>query len=303
MQFTTIKNVTGLQHCSISNPGIQPIGHRECSYRKFTEIPATKSTSLLPPPGKMPCLLFQDLLRDSSRTLVQLHSQQRLSAPLGPCPSFPSHRPLLLLFSEQYNFKHSVNEVSQRWWKCLALASNVDKINDPRSHGWWQGRKAQRPLGSQQQRLHSLYSRAVGQLRELRPGKDRVPNPSYQSSRAFLEIKSLVSFPQYSVKWRKDSIIKNWAQNRSNTADQHLFLESFKPDSLCVCRGLALQKCCLSSRECDSGFPKWFLCYDLGWASLLEKTLDKSLFAVTEKKNPKKPFCGEYMALLLFRIA
>lgn len=301
MQFTTIKNVSGLQHCSISNPGMQPVGHRECSYRKFTEIPATKSTSLLPPPGKMPCLLFQDLLRDSSRTLVQLHLQQRLSAPLGPCPSFPSHRPLLLLFSEQYNFKHSVNEVSQRWWKCLALASNVDKINDPRSHGWWQSQKA---LGSQQQRLHSLYSRAVRQLRELRPGKDRVPNPSYQSSRAFLEIKSLVSFPQYSVKWRKDSIIKNWAQNRSNTADQHLFLESFKPDSLCVCRGLALQKCCLSSRECDGqDFQNGSSVMTLDEHLCLKRPWISLFLLWQKKKNPKNPFCGEYMALLLFRIA
>lgn len=51
-----------------------------------------------------------------------------------------------------------------------------------------------------------------------------------------------------------------------------------------------------------SGFPKRFLWCDLEWASLLDKDLGKSLFAVTEK-NLKKLFCGEYTALLLFRIA
>lgn len=111
-----IKNVTGIHHYRISKPGRQPIGHMESSYRKFTEIPITKSTALLLTPGKRPCLLFQDLLRDSRRTFVQLQLQQRLSVStlLGPCPSFPSHRSLLLLFSEQYNFKQSVSVVPQR---------------------------------------------------------------------------------------------------------------------------------------------------------------------------------------------
>lgn len=49
-----IKNVTGLHHCSVSKPERQPPGHRESSYRKFTQIPATKSTALFLTPGKMP---------------------------------------------------------------------------------------------------------------------------------------------------------------------------------------------------------------------------------------------------------